>query len=70
MSTEVQNNVGAPQEAVVAAENNKTSFVEKAKDVATKVAFGTIATACAVSSVACATYRIVKLVRLIKGDEK
>ena len=70
MNTEVQNNVGASQEAVVATDNNKTSFVEKAKKVAEKVAFGTIATACAVSSVACATYRVVKLVRLLRGDEK
>ena len=68
MNTDVQNNVGAPQEAVVA--QNEISFAEKAKKVAEKVAFGTIATACTLSAVACATYRIVKLVRLIKGDEK
>ena len=70
MNTEVQNTVGASQEAVVAQGTNETTFAEKAKKVAEKVAFGTIATACTVSAVACATYRIVKLVRLIKGDEK
>lgn len=61
-------NVGASQEAV--AQNNNASFAEKAKDVAAKVAFGTIATACTVSAIACAACRIVKLVRLIRGDEK
>ena len=70
MNTEVQTNVGAAQEAVVAQNNETISFAKKAKKVAEKVAFGTIATACTVSAVACATYRIVKLVRLIKGDEK
>lgn len=78
MNTEnVQTNVGASQEAVVVAKNNEATFAEKAKKVAEKakkvaekVAFGTIATACTVSAVACATYRIVKLVRLIRGDEK
>lgn len=69
MNTENVQNVGASQEAVVVAQN-EISFAEKAKKVAEKVAFGTIATACTVSAVACATYRIVKLVRLIKGDEK
>ena len=71
MNTEVQPNVGAASEAAVAAQNtNEISFAEKAKKVATKVAFGTIATAVTVSTVACATYRVIKLIRLIRGDEK
>jgi hypothetical protein len=78
MNTNVQNNAGAASEAAVVAQNtNKTTFAEKAKvvalaakDMAGSVAFGTIATACAVSSVVCATYRVVKLVRLLRGDEK
>lgn len=71
MSTENVQNIGASQEAVVAQDNtNELSFTEKAKDVATKVVFGTIATAATVSAVACATYRVVKLIRFIRGDEK
>ena len=69
MNAEVQTNVGAASEAAVVAQA-KISFADKAKAVAEKAAFGTIAVACTVSAVACATYRIVKLVRLIKGDEK
>lgn len=71
MNTEnVQDNVGASQEAVVAQNNETISFAAKAKKVAEKVAFGTIAAACTVSAVACATYRVVKLVRFLKGDDK
>lgn len=72
MNAEVQNSVGAASEAAVVAQNNTNdrSFAEKAKKVAEKVAFGTIATACTVSAVACATYRVIRLIRLIKGDEK
>ena len=71
MNTQDIQNVGAASEAaVVVAKNNEATFAEKATVIATKAVFGTITVACTVSAVACATYRVVRLVRLIRGDEK